>query len=335
MFDLLKIDPSYRSAIRESWHRNDASLYGRFDFAYDGTNLKMLELNFDTPASVYEAAILQWAWLEEKKGTDGISQDADQFNQIHQRLVETFAQLIPEGAVLHFASVHNCREEEDTVKYMQSCAALAGIETKFIHMRDVRWNSDGEFFDADQQPITHLFKLYPWEFLFAEDLDILKLHGRHVLPPTIVSRKVSFLEPAWKSILSNKACLPLLWQMAPNHPFLLEATFDDLSSEASALRNQPHVRKPIFGREGGSVSIIIPGEEQENVANPSGYGAEGFVLQRLQPLAQYEGYHLVLGSWVINGEPAGLGIRADKSKITGTGANFIPHYVQPPAKQAA
>src|SRR6185437_5616009 len=53
MFDKLKIDPWYRQAIRESWRRCDASLYGRFDFAYDGTTLKMLELNFDTPASVY------------------------------------------------------------------------------------------------------------------------------------------------------------------------------------------------------------------------------------------------------------------------------------------
>ena len=40
-------------------------LYGRFDFAYDGRNIKMLEYNADTPTGLLEASVAQWLWIEQ------------------------------------------------------------------------------------------------------------------------------------------------------------------------------------------------------------------------------------------------------------------------------
>ena len=62
----LKIPEHALDLIAESWRRRDPSLYGRFDFAYDGRNPpKLLEYNADTPTSLYEAAVVQWRWLEQ------------------------------------------------------------------------------------------------------------------------------------------------------------------------------------------------------------------------------------------------------------------------------
>jgi glutathionylspermidine synthase len=36
-------------------------------------------------------------------------------------------------------------------------------------------------------------------------------------------KNLDFIEPIWKLILGNKALLPLLWEMFPNHPNLLPA----------------------------------------------------------------------------------------------------------------
>jgi glutathionylspermidine synthase len=36
----------------------------------------------------------------------------------------------------------------------------------------------------------------------------------------------------------------------------------------------------------------------------------------------------VLGSWVIGGEPAGLGIREDDGLITGNFSRFVPHAIE-------
>jgi len=35
------------------------------------------------------------------------------------------------------------------------------------------------------------------------------------------------IEPFWKLIIGNKALLPLLWEMFPNHPNLLPAYYDN------------------------------------------------------------------------------------------------------------
>ena len=57
---------------------------------------------------------------------------------------------------------------------------------------------------------------------------------------------VRWLEPAWKSIISNKALLPMLWEMFPNHPNLLPAYF----AEDDYPQMEKYVVKPIFSREG-------------------------------------------------------------------------------------
>jgi glutathionylspermidine synthase len=63
--DEFDIPPQYHPWIRESWDRDDPTLYGRFDLAWDGTgDPKLLEYNADTPTSLFEAAVVQWDWLQ-------------------------------------------------------------------------------------------------------------------------------------------------------------------------------------------------------------------------------------------------------------------------------
>ncbi|MAC45963.1 MAG: hypothetical protein CMI12_03810 [Oceanospirillum sp.] len=57
----------------------------------------------------------------------------------------------------------------------------------------------------------------------------VKLHIRYLLCCSkyfwelVGPSKVDFLEPIWKTVLSNKALLPMLWQMFLYHPNLLPA----------------------------------------------------------------------------------------------------------------
>ena len=62
----LKIPEAFWPLISESWHRDEASLYGRLDLSFDGRGpAKLLEYNADTPTSIFEAAVFQWTWLEQ------------------------------------------------------------------------------------------------------------------------------------------------------------------------------------------------------------------------------------------------------------------------------
>ena len=85
----LDIPEPMRDYVAASWTRGDPSLYGRFDFAYDGRGpAKLYEYNADTPTSIYETAFFQWQWLEENVALGRLPAGADQFNRLHEALVQ-------------------------------------------------------------------------------------------------------------------------------------------------------------------------------------------------------------------------------------------------------
>jgi glutathionylspermidine synthase len=135
--------------------------------------------------------------------------------------------------------------------------------------------------------------------------------------------RMHWLEPPWKAILSNKGLLPLLWQMFPGHPNLLPAFFDG-DPAASALAGG-YVRKPLFSREGANIEWVEPSGQRYAVEGP--YGAEGYIVQALHPLPRFAGNHTVIGSWVVRGEPVGLGIREDATPVTRDTSRFVPHAI--------
>src|SRR3546814_6122131 len=70
-----------------SWLEGHPHLYGRMDFSYNGSGpAKLLELNYDTPTSLYEAAAFQWGWLEQCIERGLLPAHADQFNSIDTKL---------------------------------------------------------------------------------------------------------------------------------------------------------------------------------------------------------------------------------------------------------
>ena len=133
-----------------------------------------------------------------------------------------------------------------------------------------------------------------------------------------------WLEPPWKAILSNKGLLPLLWRFNAGHPNLLPAYFEG-EPGAAALGSGGSVRKPLVSREGANVEWH--GADGSRLAVEGPYGAEGSIVQALHPLPCFAGNHTVVGSWVVGGQPAGLGIREDSSPITRDTSRFVPHAI--------
>ncbi len=298
--------------IQDSWRRNEGSLYGRMDFCYDGAGpAKLLEFNADTPTSIYEAAYFQWGWLEDAMRLGLIPPDSDQYNAMHEKLVEAFAYL-PIVSPLHLASCQGSEEDRATVEYLQDCANQAGYETKFLYIEDIGADIQGQFNDLEDQPIRWLFKLYPWEWLMREE------YAEH-----LAGCDTNFIEPVWKAVLSNKAMLVYLWRRHPGHPNLLPAFFAEEPAARELMDN--YARKPIYAREGANISLFQQGREP--VELPGSYGEEGYIHQALAPLPQFDGNYTVIGSWVINGEACGIGIREDDGPITTDDARFVPHFI--------
>ena len=308
----LKIPEAFWPLISESWHRGDLSLYGRLDLSFGGRGpARLLEYNADTPTSIFEAAVFQWSWLEQAIARSIIPKRADQFNSIHERLIEGWNK-VGAGHHLHLAGMTENEEDAGTLAYLEDTAAQAGLATTLIDIEEIGLRDDGQFVDLDDRPIEFAFKLYPWEWMFQDAF------GTH-----LAKAPTRWIEPPWKAILSNKGILPLLWEMFPNHPNLLPAYFDD-DPEAASLGTS-FVRKPLYSREGANVALVSAGTTL--VAQEGPYGAEGFVRQALAPLPNFSGQYPVIGSWLVDHTPCGLSIREDENPITGNTSRFLPHAI--------
>jgi glutathionylspermidine synthase len=302
-FAELQVPPQYIDFIKPSWERDEITIYGRFDFLFDGSEPpKLLEFNADTPTSLIEAAVIQWQWLEQLHAND------DQFNSIHERLIEAWQRYRQEAGVqgpVHFCCMQGQDEDELTLGYMIDVAQQAGITTVPIPVEQIGWDAaKKQFVDLRNQPIGHIFKLYPWEWIFAEQF------GQYL--PTASTR---WMEPGWKVLLSGKGLLPILWELYPDHPNLLRSSWQPL--------DVVQVRKPARGREGANVSIL---DGDIVVAKTEGSYDEGlWVYQEFQSPGRFDGNTAIIGSWLVNGYACGIGVREDEGLVTQNTSRFVPH----------
>jgi glutathionylspermidine synthase len=308
-FELLGIPARAKESILSSWERDDFSLYGRFDLVRAEDGIKLLEYNADTPTALVEAAVAQWYWLQDLKP------QADQFNSIHERLIAAWKTYKGKTDLIHVGGVKDHLEDEQTVLYLEDTCHQAGLRFKHLFIEDAGFNSNRRrFVDMENQVVTDYFKLYPWEWMWHSEF-----------APQLELELVNFIEPPWKMLLSNKGILPVLWEMFPNHQYLLPAYFSEEEFKKAHGLWTDHVIKPKMSREGANITLI---EKGRKITTPGEYGEEGFVWQKMATTQSFDGNYPVLGVWIINHEAGGLGIREDNSKITGNLSRFVPHFFQ-------
>jgi glutathionylspermidine synthase len=330
----LAIPPEHWDLVADSWRQGEPELYGRFDLAYDGSGpAKLLEYNADTPTSLYETAAFQWTWLEEQIAAGVLRQGDDQFNGLHEALVERFEALFATGTQLHFTAIAGAPEDYATVEALGWAAREAGLGAHYTDLEKIGISDEGQFTDDQDRVIGTLFKLYPWEDLLRDPFAAhLKGSG------------CRFLEPAWKAVVSNKGLLAVLWQMFEGHPNLLPAFFQaDVEAalaggapapavaqafgRAAPVLARGHVLKPLFSREGASVSILEGGALTEASPDVS-YAAHPKIVQAYQPLPVFDGFRPVVGAWIVGETCCGIGIREDRSRITQDLSRFKPHFIR-------
>ena len=238
--------------IKKSWE-NDVHwhIYGRFDLAggIDNKEIKLLEFNADTPTSLFETAIIQWATLK----ANNMNEDA-QFNTLFQGLVDNFKRLITlnedvekfdeyyDGWKILFSSVKDNEEEEKSVKFLQMCANEAGFETSFCYLDEVVFDEENGIFDPDGNSYEYWFKLYPWEDIALEDDLAL------VLTKIMENQKAIILNPPYTVMFQSKGFLKILSDLFNDSPYILKTSF-------KPLEGMKYVKKKVFGREGANVTI--------------------------------------------------------------------------------
>jgi glutathionylspermidine synthase len=267
-------------AVKMSWE-NDVHwhLYGRFDLAggLDGQPIKLIEFNADTPTALFETSILQWAMLK----ANGM-EESHQFNNLYEALVDNFKRLITmeesveafdehyEGWRILFSSVRDNDEEESTVKLLQTIANEAGYQTEFAYIDEVEFSDEEGIFYKDIN-YEYWFKLIPWEDIAIEEGDLAR-----ILTNIMTNQKAIILNPAYTLMFQSKAFMKILWDLYPNHPLLLETSYDPLEGKAQ-------VEKRIFGREGAN-TVIVDRDHNILAETDGEYGEFGVIYQEYAQL---------------------------------------------------
>ncbi|MFC4236237.1 glutathionylspermidine synthase family protein [Thalassospira xianhensis] len=309
----LRIPEQFWDMIVHSWTGGERELIGRFDFAYDGVKpAKLLEYNADTPGSILESGRMQSMWLHDLFFLGQLPEASRQANWLEEAIVARFKEMFSPGCHVHFTGVDGNVEDRGTLRYLEACAFRAGLIHHYVPIDAIGVDREGRFADQNSVVIDSLFKMYPWEFMFREEFSSF-------LPGS----EVTFIEPVWKAVLSNKGLLPLLWHLFPGHPTLLPAYFESDADKTDL--GSSFVRKPMFSREGTAVQIVENGSVLENTE-----GAvleECFVLQEYSPLPELDGNYPVVGAWIVGTDFAGIGMREDSGQITKDTSRFVPHIV--------
>ncbi|DAB41338.1 MAG TPA: glutathionylspermidine synthase [Sulfurovum sp. UBA12169] len=315
-FNLVElIKTSWENEIH--WH-----LYGRFDLAggIDGKPIKLLEFNADTPTALFETAIIQWAILKQNN-----LEEKSQFNGLYEALLDNFKRLVTleesvdafkeryEGWKFLFTSIRGNAEEENTVRLLQHIATDAGYRTEFAYIDEIEFSSEeGIFYNGETYELW--FKLIPWEDIALEESDLAML-----LTDIIKNQKAIIFNPAYTLLFQSKGLLKVLWDLYPEHPLLLETSF-------SPLKDQKQVKKPVFGREGGSITILD--ENGKNIAaNQGEYGNHKMVYQSYVQLPKDTMDQNYQAGLFYAYEACGLGFRKGE-KILNNMSKFVGHIIQ-------
>jgi glutathionylspermidine synthase len=324
LLDELSIPFNLQEVVINSWE-NDVHwhLYGRFDFAggINGLPIKLIEFNADTPTSLYESAIIQWAML---KSND--LEEKSQFNNIYEALKDNFKRLVTlkedvsefdeiyDGWKILFSSYEGIAEEEITVKFLEQIAKDAGFVTGFEYLADVGFLEDDGVCNKNDETFEYWFKLFPWEDLAIEEGELT-----HILTDIINNKSAIILNPAYTLMFQSKAMLKILYDLFPDSPYLLECDF-------KPLQNKKQVQKRVFGREGANINIF----DSNNSIIDSRDGEYGHYKSVYQEYASYpkddDGKIYQAGVFFAY-EACGIGFRKGDD-ILDNSSKFVGHIVE-------
>ncbi|MEN0005943.1 MAG: glutathionylspermidine synthase family protein [Bacteroidota bacterium] len=308
--------------IEYSWNHRQKHpmLYGRFDLSgvIDGKPPKLIEYNADTATVLAESALIQAHQLQAAKlpahqqANTVVADLATQFDRL--RLLH------PQRDPLLLLSTLGHVEDYLNADVVAKAAEQASFDIQHLQLSQVVFSPDegifielgpDEFVKAD-----YWFKLIPWEFIATEEPELMD-----ILTNIVMGGHAVILNPAYTLLYQSKAILKILWDLFPNHPNLLPASYTE-----RAFKGQAYVEKVIFGREGENIRMYDHyGQIREE--NGGDFAHFSPIYQAYEELPQdSDGDYYQAGVYMTY-QPSCLSYRRRDGLIVDTDSEFIGHYL--------
>ncbi|MEE5181126.1 glutathionylspermidine synthase family protein [Bacillus subtilis] len=307
------------------------SYFTRLDLIVNGEDIKVIEINCDTPTGYLETSVANEIICEDK----GLQSP----NQLEYNIFRAWRMIEKDLGInfdkVYFTSYGEHEEDKQTVLFNMK---HSGVNGEYIAVEDIQIDEYG-IYDTEGNKIEYLYRLYPLEFL-PEDVDE---HGEKIgemFLDHIASGKVKIINPPSAFMMQSKAVMAVVWGFASDNrlDFFTQEELSDISKyflptyfskEYFTEDGTPYVEKPIFGREGGGVKIL---DENSNIVEKDEedwYSEWSKIYQQYVEMPEmavdtwagkYTG-KLLVGSFLIGGEPSGVFLRVGE-KITGNLSMF-------------
>ncbi|XKM13635.1 bifunctional glutathionylspermidine amidase/synthase [Orbaceae bacterium ac157xtp] len=304
--------------LRLSWqNRRYQMISGRLDFCMDERGLKVYEYNADSASCHTETGYIFSKWAEQAQieGSDDPGED----------LLNSLAESWKHSDAKPFVHIMQDNDDEESYHslFMQQALSKAGFESKILHgLTDLHWDKQGRLVDDQDRSVSCVWKTWAWETV----LDQLRQESEEQLaaPPirtghpedevrlidVLLRPEVSVFEPLWTIITSNKAILPVLWSLFPNHRYLLEATYELNDS----LIQKGYATKPIAGRCGNNIELV---DKRDRVIDKTEgkFSEQNNIYQELWCLPKVANDYVQICTFTAGGHYAGACLRADTSLV--------------------
>jgi glutathionylspermidine synthase len=306
--------------------QNLFSYFARIDLIVDGEDIKLLEINSDTPVGMVEASIGN-ALICSEHGTNSPNFLEEGAIRSWEKIIDEMS--IPSEEIIYFASYEWHDEDTKTVQWMKNKCPHPYKD--FVDIDSLVVNKEG-IFAPNGNPIRFLYRLYPLEFLLEE------AYGNQMIEH-LKNGMIQFINPPASFLTQVKSLYAWIWQQyeensdvfSQEERKIIEKHFlPTYHTPRYFIKSQSsYVAKPIFGREGGGIEIVMFGEESEKDETEY-YVSQPKIYQKYREMPDvtvgtwdgpYTGKMLV-GSHFMGGEPCGLFLRAGE-KITGNLSMFF------------
>jgi Glutathionylspermidine synthase len=312
-----------------------ATLVGRFDFAHTPEGLKMLEFNADTPTSIVEAFFVNQKACEFFHVQNPNAYMEKDIKQAFTAMVNEYKRRGYKTDRIVFSSLGWHDEDKGTTIFLMN---HSGLQASYIPLEDLRVYEDRlcALAGGNLEPIDVLYRLHAIEKLAIENDEDGYPTGPHVLD-LIAREKLAIINPPSAFIAQTKALQVLIWNLHQEGLFFneFEHTIIDKYMLPTYMENNflgaPYVTKPIFGREGGAVTLYDNAGEIIDKDKDIDYWDQPMIYQRYADLEKitvntidglYRG-HILWGSFLIGGKPSAICARIG-GKITDNLSCFLP-----------
>jgi glutathionylspermidine synthase len=309
------------------------AVISRLDLVKTVNGYKMLELNADVPGLLVEAFTINAKVCKElgkiNPNRDGELTLVTSLKSAISAGLEYVGKVSGEQAYIVFTSGKEYARDKDIAQYLMDLLDLPKhVQKQYIPIESL-WIDENGLYGPDNKQVDVLYRIYPIQFfrrnVFRNKLDgNAEIHHQQVLFHLVQSHKLTLINPSSAFLIESKAVQAVIWALYEAEMYfnIEERIFIERYFLPTYMdpffKDEQYVIKPVYGREGDTVTIVNPKLGEVSKSTNMTYVDQPMIYQKYveMPLIEtmteegLQSLHLLTSCFLTGEQPIGICLRA-------------------------